>query len=224
MSVQLHPPEWMVSEEPVPVILNLPLEWVLDGHPWWILAKCWLICPVIPQFLGLVFESRWVPWNPRYQFLSFVPGNFFLGMFIAASATLFGALPPEGLHASRWAAGLILTGAFVVYLALNLFDLASNYTKAQMLSVEKVYHNSLYFWYGYVGATMFAVVIEAEVGWQYRLLVMSPGLVWITLLVVDNFLTPKGVLEQRFKFAHADNLPLWRNGWRVRQRGTHGFV
>jgi hypothetical protein len=67
--------------------LLLPIQWVVGGGFWSTFVICLIICPIIPQLLGVVFASYWAPWSPRYQFLSYIPGNPFLALFIAAMST-----------------------------------------------------------------------------------------------------------------------------------------
>ena len=203
--------------------LALPLEWLLEG-PWIIvLAKCWLICPGVPQLLGVIFESRWIPWNPRYQFTAFVPGNFFLGAFIAAASTVIHETPEGSILNSQLLSQSVLLGCFGLYVALNVMDVKSNYTRAQMASAAKIWHNALYFWYSYVGVMMFLVVILVPgVSWIDRLIILSLGVVWLAMLAADNLVSEE-TAKRRFTFAHVANFPIWKNGWRLRKRNEHGY-
>lgn len=201
--------------------LYLPLEWLLVGSWWFVLLKCWITCPVGPTLLGLIFESRWVPWSPKYQFLAFVPGNFFLGTFIALSTTTFDALPSSGLYNHPLAHVFALLGTGGLYIALNYLDFGA-YSKAQLLGATKIYHNSLYFWYGYVAVMCLLAVLAADVSAFAKLGVMLPGLVWIACLVIDARTSPEK-LEPKFKFAHADNVPIWKTRGRLRKRTEAGY-
>lgn len=196
--------------------LLLPLDWIVQGSFIEVLLKCLLICPVIPMLLGLLIESRWVPLGPKYQFLAFFPGNPFLAIFIATAVTFLKAQPDDAL--SPLGAGwnqAVLVGAFVVYVAMNIMDLTSNYTREQMASATKIYHNALYFWYGYLAAVLFADLIRAQAPFFTKLAVAGFGLLWLGCLIADNF-TSKERLAVRFKTAHANNAPIWKT-WRLRR-------
>jgi len=202
--------------------LLLPLQWVLTGGFVTVLIKCLLICPIMPQLLGLVLESRWVPWSPRYQFLAFVPGNPFLACFIALCSTT----QPVGSHLflNGWSRWVFLAGAGAFYLGLTLWLDPGVYTKRQMLSPTKVYHNLLYFWYGYLAATVWAGMLQSDISAGRKILCSLAGMVWLLCLVADNF-TPKDVLQQRFKFAHDDQwTPIWKTGFRIRRRTQSGYA
>jgi hypothetical protein len=199
--------------------LLLPLGWVIGGGFWQTLAICLLICPIGPQILGAVCDGFWVPWDPRYQFLAFMPGNPFLALFIAGSSLTF---HESGVSISPTLNYSILVGAFVIYVALNLLDLKSNYTIGQMLSWAKVYHNALYFWYGYLAVVCTVGLWNADASVFRWVGIMTFGLLWLACLVADNFM-PSDIQAQRFKYAHAESVPIWRNGWRVRRRTPDGY-
>ena len=199
--------------------LLLPLGWVVTGGFWRTLVLCLLICPVIPQLLGLVFVSYWAPWNPRQQFLAYIPGNPLLALFIAGTSTTFVGSGPR--ISATWNTA-ILCGAFVGYVAMNALDIG-NYTKEQLKSANKVYHNALYFWYGYLAAVCFAALLGSSASFGMKLLITLPGLAWLGCLVADNMADYDTKLR-RFRFAHAGNLPIWKNGWRLRRRGAWGYV
>lgn len=204
--------------------LLLPLNWVVEGSFEEVLAKCLLICPGIPQLLGLVFESRWVPWNPKYQFRAFMPGNPALAMFIAGCSTAFDQLGDEGFWQSTGLHQAVLVSAFVIYVSLNIMDLQSNYTRRQMASATKVYHNSLYFWYSYVAVIAAIALLTSEASVLHKVVVLLPGLFWLGCLFVDSFFTSKEVLDVRFKTAHTSNEPLWKTGWKLRRRTKEGYT
>jgi hypothetical protein len=199
--------------------LLLPLNWVIDGSFWEVLLTCLIICPGIPQLFGLVFESRWVPWSPNYQFLAFIPGNPCLAVFIAACSTAYGDNPSVS---SGWNQAF-LVGAFVFYVVLNLMDLKSNYTREQMLSSEKWYHNALYFWYGYLAVYGWVAMLGSDESLWMKLLLTAPGLLWLACLIVDTLFIPAHINAQRLKYAHAANLPLWKTRGRIRRRTRNGF-
>jgi hypothetical protein len=149
-----------------------------------------------------------------------MPGNPCLAVFIAGTSSTFHGAQ---LNISQGLNYAILVGAIVVYVALNLLDLASNYTLGQMLSKTKVYHNLLYLWYGYLAVACFAGMVNADVSLGLKCLVTIPGLLWLACLVSDNFAS-KEVQEQRFKYAHVESVPIWKLGWRLRRRTATGYA
>lgn len=187
----------------------LPLDWIIKGGFFKVLFKCLMICPGIPQLLGFVFESRWVPWSPRYQFSAFMPGNPALAVFVAGCSTTIGQPSSMSQQQSMRFNKAALAGSFVAYALLNIMDLKSNYTREQMLSATKQYHNSLYFWYGYLTVALAGHMFTSGISWRRKLLILVPGLCWLACLVADN-LTSKETLVVRFQTAHTDNAPIWR--------------
>lgn len=198
----------------------LPLNWVVSHGPWWALLWCLLICPVIPQLLGVVFVSYWPPLNPRrFQFWAYFPGNVFLAMFIASMATTY---PHGGFKVNVWINWSCLLGAAVVYLVLQRMD-DGPYDEAQLITANKQYHNFLYFWYGYLAVASYIGMWETDASVVRKLAITVPGLLWLGCLVKDN-LTSKEKLAPKFEYAHARrNIPLWRNGWRLRRRTANGY-
>ena len=92
----------------------------------------------------------------------------------------------------------------------------SAYRIDQAKSANKVYHNALYFWYAYLTLACFGGMWCTDAPLWQKLIITIPGLVWLGCLVADNFITPER-LQVRFLYAHADNLPLWKTGWRLRK-------
>ncbi len=203
--------------------LLLPLEWILSGSLVWVLIKCLIICPGIPQLLGYLFESRWVPWSPKYQFLAFMPGNPFLAVFIAGCSRGLDQPGVDGFWQQRGVSQTVLVGAFVVYVALNIMDLASNYTREQMTSATKIYHNALYFWYAYLAVMAWIILLSSTMTVGDKILASVPGVIWLVCLVVDSAFTPKEVLDVRFRFAHTNNYPIWKNNWKLRRLTPAGY-
>lgn len=198
--------------------LLLPLHWVVGGGFWSTLLICLLICPVTPQLLGMVFASYWAPWNPRYQFLAYIPGNPFLAFFIAGMST---TLPDGKTDVGPVLNYAILSGAFVIFVVMDWADMRT-YSVGQMRSANKRYHNALYFWYGYLAVVCFITMLGADVSVGRKLLVSIPGFFWVLCLVADN-LTASGAKRRKLAFAHADSLPIWRTGWRLRRRTPGGY-
>jgi hypothetical protein len=192
--------------------LPLSLQWIVGGGFWQTLLICLFICPVLPQVLGLVFCSYWAPWHPSRQFYAYIPGNPCLALFIACTAS---ALDGSDFHIPVWLNVAAPIGAFVIYIVLNILDFGA-YRNDQLKSANKVYHNALYFWYGYLAVACFGGLMASDTAWWLKIIISIPGLVWLSCLVADN-MTSKERLENRFLRAHADNLPIWKTGWRLRR-------
>ena len=200
--------------------LLLPLDFIVTGGFWRTLAICLLICPVLPIVFELVFNSRLVPLNPfKYQFWAFFPGNPFLALYIALCA---GALSypdgPAGFWQSTLLQWILLVGAALVCAGLYYMDTKSNYTRAQMLSVFKQWHNFLYFWYGYLAVAMTVILLTSTMGGWEKFLRMIPGLLWLACLVKDSAFTSEEELKVKFQTAHTGWRPLWRTKRILRMR------
>ena len=200
--------------------LLLPLGWIIGGGFLQTLIICLIICPGLPQLLGYVFDGYWVPWDPRYQFLAFVPGNPFLAWFIASTSVTF---QDQGFSLNPIANYTIVAGAFVFYVVLNVMDLGSNYTMGQMKSATKVYHNTLYFWYGYLAVSCFIAMLGTSAPLSYKVLATIPGVLWIGCMVADNFM-PEHIQRQRFKFAHVEPIPIFASNFKLRRRTSNGYA
>lgn len=189
-----------------------PLQWIVAGGFWRTLCVCLLICPIMPQLLGIVFCSYWAPWRPSRQFYAYIPGNPFLALFIACMSTTFDG---GDFYVPPWLNIAAAIGAPIFWVVLSVMD-RSVYRKEQLWSVNKVYHNLLYAWYGYLAVACFGGLwcTDATV-WQ-KLLITIPGLVWLGCLVADNSVS-KERLRKRFIYAHSDNLPVWKTGARLRR-------
>ena len=197
-----------------------PFSWIVSGGFWQTLVICLLICPVIPQLLGVVFVSYWAPWDPRYQFLSYIPGNPFLALFVAGASTTFS---PAEFRVNPVLNVGIFVAMFVVWAVLTRMD-AHAYTRGQMRSANKVYHNLLYWWYGYLAIVCALALLASDRPFGQKCLIMAPGVVWLSLLIIDSFLTPKSTGARKLRFAHAETLPIWKTGWRLRRRTPTGYA
>lgn len=73
--------------------LLLGFGWLADHGIFGTLAICMAITPGMMFVLGLVGESRLLPWTANKQFLSFIPGDVFLGFAVAGMLVLAQRLP-----------------------------------------------------------------------------------------------------------------------------------
>ena len=190
--------------------LLLPIGFLVEGGFWWVLIKCLFVCPILPILLDLVFGSRLVPLNPKYQFWAFFPGNPCLAIYIALCSTAQGSPRPNGFWQSAGLDQVLLVGAIIIYVMLNIMDLKSNYTVEQMSSPFKVWHNLLYLWYGYLAFHMTLVLLASTDPLWVKLVKMTPGLAWFACLVKDSAFTSEEELKIKFQTAHVPWNPIWK--------------
>lgn len=185
----------------------------MAGHDFVLtLVICLLITPVGHLVVGLIGESRLIPLSSDKQFLSFFPGDLFLGAMAAGLLVAAQRLPDKSrwLNATWWHV-LVLVLALLIAACMTYVEWKSGvYPSRAIFSPSKIYHNFLlYGGYGYVIiVTLVALIFGAADRWW--LLVLIPGLVWGVLVVKDNSLSTKEVAEKA-RHAHvADWAPIWQ--------------
>jgi hypothetical protein len=177
---------------------------------WQWLLICWLISPGALIIIGVVGESRLVPlFNPRKQFLSFFPGDLFLGVSVSWLIFEMVRLQPEKWYLSWWWYVILLIIALSIAVTMTQSEYKSNYfPKRAILSPTKIYHNlALYGVYGSIaGFSILAGFFSRHI--LQTLLAMSPMLCWASMLIIERFL-PKNAEKTRRNCAHvADWKPL----------------
>lgn len=193
--------------------------WIADHGFWVTLLICLAITPIGHQLVGIIGESRWVPISPFKQFLSYFPGDVFLGMSVAALLVLAHKLPDEQhFYNARWFHLVVLTVTVVVALYVTKLEYndPNGYGHRAVLSPTKLYHNILlYGAYGYViVVTLIATVVALSSGWNWGwfglvVLGLLPGLVWASLLVIENRVSDQIKLD-RVRYAHVNDWePIW---------------
>lgn len=204
-------------------LANLPSFWAT-------LAVVWLITPVMMFVVGLVFEGRMLPISPRHQFLSFFPGDLFLGAMTAGLLTLARRLPDGHHWYNAWwwhVPVLVITCVVAFVITKGEYSDPNGYGHRAVLSPTKLYHNGvLYGLYGYVVVVLLVAVttmVVQSTSWTLGLLyllTLVPGAVWACLLVLeqnDAFLerivpgvSAEEVKKERMENAHqSDWRPLW---------------
>lgn len=189
--------------------------WMADHNFWVALVICIAITPIGHLVVGLIGESRIVPIAPSWQFLSFFPGDLFLGVMAAGLLSL-GADVSGGQHwyNATWWHGLVFGSAVIVAVVATYSEWKSGvYPTRAIFSPTKLYHNGLlYIGYGYViVTTLVAVLFGADISWQLPL-VLIPGVIWVILVIKDSTLSAEDPekLEVKARSAHVANWsPIW---------------
>lgn len=191
-------------------------DWLVDG-PWWIvLIKCWALTPLMMFFvIAPIFESRWLSFDLRKQYLSFFPGDFFLGMMVTFLVAFLRQTPLLDMwYDNVWIHGLVLLATCVVAVVLTRGEVkAGFYPRRAMLSPTKIYHNAvLYAGYGYVIVTLLAQAVTHLVvsgdGVMLFVGAMVAVVIWALLIIPDNRLSPES-RDLKSRTAHvADWRPL----------------
>lgn len=183
------------------------------------LLLCWLITPGMMYVIGLIGESRLVPWTPKTQFLSFFPGDFFLGTMLTALLMVVKRLPDEQrFYNATWWHILMLAAAITVAVVITVgeYNDPNGYGHRAVLSPTKLYHNILlYGGYGYIiVATLFAVMNWLLGTWSWSTvglvaLCLLPGAVWVGLLVFEQRVSDE-VKRDRIRYSHVNDWePIW---------------
>lgn len=170
------------------------LGWLVDFNSFWLtLLVAWQITPGMMMLIAPIFESRWLPLDPSRQFLSFFPGDLFLGLAFAFGVKLAAKLPDKQrwYNAPLWH-WLVLVGAFVAASIMTFVIERGAYELDQLYSPTKLYHNYvLYVFYGYVilttllPALLYAPWDDAEAN-LLRVGVLAPLLIWANFVRLDN--------------------------------------
>lgn len=189
---------------------------LLAGHSFLVtLLICWATTPGVMYALAVVLEGRFPSLSLRDQFLSFWPGDLFLGAMAAGLLTLAQRLPDEArwYNSLSWH-GLVLCATAVAAIFLTYGEWKSGaYPTRAIFSPTKLYHNGvLYGLYGYViVVTLVAVIFGSS--WSEKLaalfvLVLVPGVIWAALVYKDNTLPPQEK-QHKFEQSHTATWKPW---------------
>ena len=180
--------------------------WVADHSFWLTVVICLFITPVGHLVVGLVGESRLIPLSSDKQFLSFFPGDLYLGVMAAGLLVAAKDLSSESHWYNQvWWHVLVLAITLLAAVVMTYLEWKSGvYPTRAIFSPSKIYHNFLlYGGYGYVVVvTLVALLFGTPDKWW--LFCLLPGLVWMGLVVKDNSL---GTTEatKKARHAHVDN-------------------
>lgn len=204
----------------------LPVFGATAGHSWWLtLFICWAVTPLAMIVIAPVFETRFLPLNPRRQFLAFFPGDLFLGAMVTGLLMTAKLLPDrQAWYNAVVTHLLILVCCAIVASALTFLEVRdakpasatvrqAGYSKRAILSPTKLYHNIvLYVGYGYVAvSTMIADAAGGQWGWM--IIALIPGLIWLGMMQVENR-TLANKPDLRLSKAQGAHISDWRPFWR----------
>lgn len=175
-------------------------------------ARCLLVTPGGMIIIGLIFEGRIVPLNPKKQYLAFMPGDIFLSAFCALLIwmPLKTSIPTSTWYTDRWFHLTVLLmcmiGAFIAHFAIE----AQSYTLRSLNSPTKMYHDIvLYGMYSYVMCGVGVPKLLSGNLSGIRLLIFVPLLIWLMLAVADS--TSSKIANQKREFAHPTD---WQFSWK----------
>jgi hypothetical protein len=200
---------------------DFPLNLIVGNDPVLVffisLGAAWLLTPGLMIIIARIFESRWLPLMSDKQFRGFFPGDLFLGVMFAFLLAYATQLPEEGGWYTSWTIFgrivVLLVSVGIAYGLTNGELKSESYTKAQIYSPTKLYHNGvLYVGYVYIMvSTLIHVLIGAPSWWL--LLVVVPGFIWMFCNVLDGRPRFSGdePMKRKAATAHiADWKPIWR--------------
>lgn len=193
------------------------------NHGWMIaLLLAWFVTPVFLYVIALIFEKRLAPiW--RNQFLSFMPGDLFLGGIIAASVAL-----TEGMRAEDrwfqhgwWDLACLAFGVCFYFVGHIVVDgqkfskgQPQKYTRSQLWSPSKLYHDFILF-IGY-GALLVRVAVPALIygnGIVARFVLLGCVVTFVLLLAVDGSAGPRRMQKMRDASHPREGMyPIWERG------------
>lgn len=153
----------------------------------WLLAACWLVTPGGLILVGLIGENRLIPlFNPRKQFLSFMPGDLFLGVTVAWLLYNLLSLQPGHWYLSRWWYVIILIVALLVAILITKAEYDTGFFPVRaILSPTKIYHNFILY-AGYGSVAVFALIAGFASGsWVKTLVAIIPATGWIAMLLIE---------------------------------------
>jgi hypothetical protein len=191
-------------------------RWLIGHNVLVTLLLCWTVTPGVMMLVAPILESRWLPLSPERQFLSFFPGDLFLGAGLTGLLLLAQRLPVgERWYQATWWHLLVQATTLVVALGITYAE-SGTYPLRALLSPTKLYHNIvLYAVYGYLIVTTLVAVLAGSrwsVSFAVALaFVLAPVvLVWAPLVARDSTLRPD-VGSAKAASAHvADWRPVWR--------------
>lgn len=179
------------------------------------LLICWLITPGMMMVIAPIFESRWLPLSPSKQFLSFFPGDLFLGILATGLCYSVVRLPggdrmlgPVKVNSVPVQLAILVIVAIVAIAQHQGEVKAGIYPRRAVNSPTKWYHDLvLYVGYGYLIVSTFITLIVAG---SWGALWALCALPWVFFLGYDSSKRDTAAGRLRAQHAHvADWEPIW---------------
>lgn len=193
------------------------------GHGFWLtFGICMLVSPLGLWIIQLVIERRAVSLSREDNYLSFFPGDVFLGAAATSFLALAAHLPSEQhWYNSTWWHSTVLLCCIVGGLYMTYIEYRrGQYALQQILSPTKLYHLALLGLYGYViVSTGFAVLFGGAFfsRWLCTVLVVIGLAVWGFLFWFDQNAIMQTEEQQFFK-SRARHSISWTDNWRRNPR------
>lgn len=197
-------------------IIGALVQWavMLSPGPFAQILLCWIITPGMMFAIGILGESRLLPWHKSEQFVSFLPGDLFLGVMAGGLLwSLRHIENPPVFWIFNLRSPIVQAAIFVLVVAVSGFMSLQDkkvYPRRAYFSPTKLgYHDTFVFMiYGYVCVMLILLNLfsgnwQAVATWGYS------GLAWICLLWVDAT-DPVEIRQNRLIHAHVED---WRPFW-----------
>lgn len=200
------------------------LGWLFAGRGFWAtFGICMLVSPLGLWIVQLCIERRPISLKREDNYLSFFPGDVFLGLAATGFLMLAQQLPDEQrwYNSVVWHIIVMLCCAIGGLMMLLTEYRRGQYTIGEILTPTKLYHDvGLYVGYGSVIVSTGIAVIFGGVffsRWTCALLVVIGLLVWGFLFWFDQNALSQ---TQRNLKSAATHQADWRSNWRPRKAGT----
>ena len=174
-----------------------------------VFAAYLLLTPLLPYvFIAPLLESRWLPFNLRRQFATFVVGDVLLAL--SAALMTISNQSGEFKRIPAW----IMLSVLAITIAVSIVITKGEYTAATrgdefayepraVISPTKLYHNIvLYAGYAFVLVMLLIEMILQGAGLSKVLLALIPAIGWAITLVLEEKLTSDDVRRSRARNAH----------------------
>ncbi len=157
------------------------------------LAICWFVSPLGVWIMQLAVDQRPIVWSQNY--LSFFPGDLFLGLLATSALSIARSLP----ETQRWYNGLtfhvvlLFVTLTAAYFLCWLDYHTKKYTKAEIFTGAKLYHDfGLYGLYAYVIVSTLTAIIASGL-WSKNTGLRTAAIIgftiWFVLVLIDSTLT-----------------------------------
>lgn len=164
--------------------------WLAGQGFWATLGICWLLAPIGVWVAQVAIDRDMIDWSRNY--LSFFPGDLFLGAFAAAMLTLSRSIPAERhWFNSVWWHVLVLAFTLSAAVCLCWNDYRQKmFQRHELFKAARMYHDiGLYGLYGYVLVST-SIAVIASGSWNARIGLLAVAIigfsVWLALVLIDS--------------------------------------